>query len=81
MASQGDGGSHGATAAQSGGWEKVTPEVHLVFQLGEKAEKGGEDSKYTSLKPDTDEWFKSLLVLQKLNAYGGFLKVLPAKSE
>lgn len=81
MAAPGDGGSHGASAAQSGGWGDVTPEVHLMFQLGEKAERGGKESKSTSLKPDTDEWFKSLLVLQKLNAHGEFSEALPAKSE
>lgn len=50
------------------GWKKMKPEVRLMVQLGEKAEQGGEEFRYTSFKPDTDEWFKHQLVPQKLNA-------------
>jgi len=41
--------------ALSVGWEKMTPEAHLMFWLGEKAEQGEKESKCTSLKSDTDE--------------------------
>lgn len=42
-------------AALSMGWQKMTPEVRLMFELGEKAEQGGKESRYTSFKSDTDE--------------------------
>lgn len=33
-----------------------------------RQKQGGKESKCTAFKSDADEWFKSLLVLQKLNA-------------
>lgn len=62
-------------ATLSMGWEKTIPEVSVMFQLGEKTEQGGKESKYTSFRSDTDERFKSLFVLQTLSASGKFYKL------
>lgn len=50
------------------GWEKMTPEVQNMSQLGEKTEQEEKESKCTSFRSDTDELFKSLFVLQILSA-------------
>lgn len=53
-------------------WEKMAPEVHFMFQLGENSEQRRKECKYTSFKSDTDELFKSILACQKLNSWGNF---------
>lgn len=59
-------------AALSMGWEEMEPEVHFIFQLGEKSEQRKKEYKSISFKSDTNEWFKSILACQKLNTWRNF---------